>query len=161
MPFSFAPWSGEQPKVLILGSMPGAESLKQQAYYAYKYNRFWKILYRFFGGEYSEKTEDRKGFAESVGVALFDVFKFCERENSSLDSKIKNEEPNDIDSFLAAHPSVKGIILNGKKAAEGFFKFFPHIEIESCVLPSTSPANASKSFDELYAEWASVLKKFF
>ena len=138
--------------------MPGAESLKQQAYYAYKYNRFWQIIYRFFNGEYSEKNDDRKRFAIENGIALFDVFRFCERENSSLDSKIKKEEPNDIDGFLSSYPSVRGIILNGKKAAEGFFKFFSHIEIQSYVLPSTSPANAAKSFDTLYAEWASVLE---
>ena len=161
MPYSFDPWCGNDPKVLILGSMPGAESLRQQAYYAYKHNRFWRILYEYFGEEYSEEIPERKKFVMRNGVALFDVYKYCDRENSSLDSKIKNEEPSDIRALLAANPSLRGVILNGKKAAEGWKKFFADVETESFVLPSTSPANAAKSFEKLYAEWKAVLDKFF
>ena len=32
---SFPPMVGEKPRVLILGSLPGEESLRQQQYYAY------------------------------------------------------------------------------------------------------------------------------
>lgn len=161
MPYSFEPWCGKNPQVLILGSMPGAESLRKQAYYAYKHNRFWRIMYKYFDREYSEETAAHKELVIGCGVALFDVFKYCERENSSLDSKIKKEEPSDIDALLAAAPSVKGVILNGKKAAEGWKKFFSHVELPSFVLPSTSPANAAKSFEILYKEWKNVLDKFF
>ena len=161
MPHSFDPWCGENPKVLILGSMPGAESLRQQAYYAYKHNRFWSILYKYFGEDYVEDVPSHKEFVKRNDVALFDVYKYCERENSSLDSKVKKEEPSEIDAFLSAHPSVKGVLLNGKKAAEGWGKFFSHVESPSFVLPSTSPANAAKNFEALYAEWKSVLDKFF
>ena len=43
------PWVGENPKVLILGSLPGDESLKQQAYYCNKGNFFWRIMHNLFG----------------------------------------------------------------------------------------------------------------
>lgn len=159
MPFAFEPWSAENPKVLILGSMPGAESLRKQAYYAYKHNRFWHILYKYFSEEYSEKTNEHRRLVVGNGIALYDVYAYCDRENSSLDSKIKNEKPADIDGFLSAHPSVRAVILNGRKAAEGWKKFFSHIDIPSFVLPSTSPANAAKSFDVLFEEWKTVLDK--
>ena len=34
----------EDSRILIVGSMPSAISLKEQMYYANKNNRFWKIL---------------------------------------------------------------------------------------------------------------------
>ncbi len=161
MPYSFKPWYGLSPRVLILGSMPGAESLRKQAYYAYKHNRFWRIMYTYFGGEYSDDAAAHRKLVQNNGVALFDVFDYCERENSSLDSKIKNEKPSDIDALLAAAPTINGVILNGKKAAEGWNRFFSHIKLPSFALPSTSPANAAKSFEILYKEWKSVLDEFF
>lgn len=38
----------EDSKILIVGSMPSAISLKEQMYYANKNNRFWKILKEIF-----------------------------------------------------------------------------------------------------------------
>lgn len=38
----------EDSKILIVGSMPSAISLKEQMYYANKNNRFWKILKKSF-----------------------------------------------------------------------------------------------------------------
>ena len=38
------PLVGENPKLLILGSLPGDESIKQQKYYSNPRNQFWKII---------------------------------------------------------------------------------------------------------------------
>lgn len=51
------PWVGENPKVLILGTMPGDMSLRKQAYYCNTiHNSFWKILRTLFPDGISDKA---------------------------------------------------------------------------------------------------------
>lgn len=138
-----------KPEILILGSFPGEESLKQQMYYAHKSNRFFKVLFKIFDAEYSLDNNLRKKLIENNNIALFDVIKSCDRV-SSADSKIKNIVLNDIDGILIKYPSIKKIILNGKKAGKVYYDNFPHIKVKAVVLPSTSPANAAFSFEKLY-----------
>ena len=40
----FDPIIAEEPKVMILGSMPRVTSLERRQYYGYRHNRFWPIL---------------------------------------------------------------------------------------------------------------------
>jgi len=44
----FPPLLGDQPRVLILGSMPSAASLHQQQYYGHLRNAFWPIMAALF-----------------------------------------------------------------------------------------------------------------
>ncbi|WP_338067626.1 uracil-DNA glycosylase family protein [Algoriella xinjiangensis] len=41
---SFLPILSNEPRILILGSLPGDLSIKKNQYYAHPQNRFWKIL---------------------------------------------------------------------------------------------------------------------
>jgi TDG/mug DNA glycosylase family protein len=89
-------------------------------------------------------------------IALWDVLQACVREGS-LDSAIKQEVPNDFNLFLKAHPYIQHIYFNGQKATE-YFKRYVKSE-NNChlvTLPSTSPANAGKSFDLKLKEWAVI-----
>ncbi|AXB58334.1 DNA-deoxyinosine glycosylase [Flavobacterium fluviale] len=151
--FSFPPISSQDSKILILGTMPGTKSLELNQYYGHKQNNFWKFLFTIMGEEFSMDYQTRKNLLIKNKIALWDVLQFCDRIGS-LDSAIKNEIANDFESFLNTHPQIEYIFFNGQKAA-AFFKKYVHLEKEykSFTLPSTSPANASKTFQDKLKEW--------
>jgi hypoxanthine-DNA glycosylase len=69
---SFPPIVSEQSKLLILGSMPGAVSLKAGQYYAHPRNAFWSIMGELLGAGPSLPYQERVAMLQSVGVALWD-----------------------------------------------------------------------------------------
>ncbi|WP_289661013.1 DNA-deoxyinosine glycosylase [Flavobacterium panacagri] len=151
--FSFAPISSKKSKILILGTMPGTKSLELNQYYGHNQNNFWKFLFSILEEEFSYDYETRKELLIKKNIALWDVLQFCDRVGS-LDSAIKNEIANDFENFLENHPSINVIIFNGQKAA-AFFKKYVHLkkEYKQITLPSTSPANAGKAFQDKLNEW--------
>lgn len=161
---SLTPLIGQEPKILILGSIAGAESLMTEQYYAFKQNRFFPIMYKFFRITNSIMSyEEKCKMLTDGGVALWDSICECTRDNSSLDSAIKDEKPNDIAGLLKQYPSIKLIITNGKKSTQVFDKYFDKAEfsgVECVGLNSTSPANARCSFDMLYSEWSNTLMRY-
>ena len=134
---SFTPSIDNNSKILILGSMPGVKSLKEQQYYAHPELKLKTLL--------------------KNNIALWDTIKTCKRDGS-LDSDIQNETPNDIKGLLKKYPNIKTICLNGNKSYSAFKKYFPELfEKYSChKMPSTSPANARYSLDKLIAEWSVI-----
>lgn len=157
---SFKPSINKNSSVLILGSMPGVKSLQALQYYAHPQNRFWKVM-GFLCNEslHEQYYNNRLQILLNKGFALWDTIKSCER-SGSLDSNISNEIPNDIEGLLKKYSMVKTICLNGNKAYSAFKKHFPHIlRTYRCIkLPSTSPANAKYSLEDLYTQWKEILK---
>ena len=109
---SFAPSAGNDARVLILGSMPGEESLRQQQYYAHPRNAFWRIMAALFEFSPELPYEDRLVCLKRVRVALWDSLAGCEREGS-LDSRIREPEPNDIAGLLHRCPAIHSVFCNG------------------------------------------------
>ena len=136
--------------------MPGTKSLELNQYYGHNQNNFWKFMFQILGESFSSDYETRKNLLIKNGIALWDVLQFCDRVGS-LDSAIKNEIANDFKQFLAAHPQIESIIFNGQKAA-AFFKKYVQLtkEYKTFTLPSTSPANASKTFQDKLEEWSII-----
>jgi hypoxanthine-DNA glycosylase len=154
--YSFPPISDKNAKILILGTMPGEMSLKLNQYYGHGGNIFWKIIFSIFGEPFSMDYEIKKNILLKNEIALWDVLKACEREGSS-DNAIVKEEPNDFNSFFNYHPSIKRIVFNGKNA-EAYFTSLNNYRpnVECIVLPSTSPANTWKTYDEKIREWSKI-----
>ncbi|GAA0292086.1 hypoxanthine-DNA glycosylase [Gracilibacillus halotolerans] len=158
--YSLAPIIGADAKVLILGSMPGEVSLRTQQYYHNRRNHFWKIIFTILNEQYTDDYETRKAIVKKHKIALWDVIKECERVGS-LDSKIKNEIPNDFENLLSKHPTIKLIVLNGTKAYSVFKKYAANKvnpEIEVVKLPSTSPTPGRnvKSYEEKLRDWSLI-----
>jgi TDG/mug DNA glycosylase family protein len=155
---SFEPVSTAAARVLVLGTLPGQESLRRSQYYAHPRNAFWKIVERLFAIPAEADYEERVRLLNAAGVALWDVCAAAHRPGS-LDSSIAEESPNDLAKFLNTHPRVRLICFNGQKAAALARKHKSlNAGIESRTLPSTSPANAGIPFDEKLRQW-SIIKE--
>ncbi|MBK8978619.1 MAG: DNA-deoxyinosine glycosylase [Planctomycetes bacterium] len=156
-----APVVGRRPRVLVLGSMPSEASLRQAQYYGHPRNAFWAIQGALFGFDPGLPYAERLAALRAAGVALWDVIGRC-RRRGSLDSAIRDVEPNDIAGLLAAHPTIRAVCLNGGKAAELFARHVlratPELFVHRTIhrLPSTSPAHAARDFDAKLAAWGAV-----
>ena len=151
--YSFEPVIDSASELLILGTLPGPESLRMGQYYANPGNQFWKIIYNVFNETgVNPVYKERLLFLLDHGIALWDVFHSAERKGA-LDADIRNETPNDIPGLLAAYPRIKRILVNGRKAEKSFWKYFPCVKVDVVYVPSTSPAYAKMSFAEKINEW--------
>lgn len=131
-----------------MGSLPSIKSRKEGFYYAHPQNRFWKVLSHIFKEDIPISIEDKKIFLNKYHLALWDVIKSCTITGSS-DSSIRDVVVNDISSIIKKSKIIK-IFTTGKKAYHLYNKYlFNEIRIEAIYLPSTSPANASISYEEL------------
>lgn len=155
---SFEPIIGERPSVLILGTIPGKESLRKQEYYGHPRNSFWKIIYQLYGQLGETDYEMKTNFLKKEGIALWDVCRSASRI-SSLDVDIKNEQPNAIAALIAANPTIKTIAFNGQKAEKLYFNYNTKIgHLTYLTLLSTSPANAAFSFEQKLVDWGRIIK---
>jgi double-stranded uracil-DNA glycosylase len=157
---SFAPVSSADARLLILGSMPGKESLRQNQYYALPQNAFWRIMGDLAGAQPALPYEERLAILKSSGIALWDVLASCERK-SSLDSHIRNECANDFATFFARHPHITQVFFNGGKAERCFRKFVQGRQalppLKLCRLPSTSPAHAGMRYEDKLQAWRAAI----
>ena len=158
----FPPIVGNSPRVLILGSMPGAASLQAGAYYAHPRNLFWSFMGTLLGAHPGLPYAERAQILVSAGVAVWDVLARCEREGS-LDSAIRDASAaaNDFEAFFASHPTVQAVLFNGAKAEASYRKLVAprqeHGPRSYLRLPSTSPANASQAAAAKREAWRRAL----
>lgn len=153
---SFPPVARADAKLLILGSMPGEESLRRRQYYAFPRNAFWPIAGALFGFDPALPYPRRLAALRRAGVALWDVLGAC-RRRGSLDSDIADAVPNDIPAILARCPRVRLVACNGTAAHAALRRFFPDLPVPVVRLPSTSPAAARLSPARKLALWRDAL----
>jgi double-stranded uracil-DNA glycosylase len=153
---SFPPVVAEGARVLVLGTLPGEESLRRQQYYAHSRNLFWPILFALFGAAPPADYAARLAFAMAQRVALWDVCMTGERE-ASADSTIRREIPNAIDRLLEVHPSIAAVAFNGTGARRLYDRHFPRRPgLKYLAMPSTSPAHARLDFAAKLAQWTAL-----
>lgn len=158
----FPPIAKLDATILILGSMPGQNSLSENQYYAHPRNSFWPILLQLFNVSGDLTYEQREQFLYDNKIALWDVLKNCYREGS-LDSDIDNStmETNDFRLFFKTHTEIKNVFFNGAKAEHIFKKeVLNHLHEYSYLkyhkLPSTSPAHAAMPMKEKQHKWKTI-----
>ncbi len=156
----FPPVYRTDSRVLILGSLPGVESVRMQQYYAHPRNLFWKILASVLNERQPVTYDEKLHLLHRHHMALWDVLHSSYRAGS-LDSAIQHgsERANAIDELLIACPNLRAIFFNGQKAMGLFNKFVPspltrHVDLIS--LPSSSPANAGVSQHTKIEKWSAI-----
>ena len=153
---SFAAIVPSQPKILILGSLPGDLSIAKYQYYAHPQNRFWKVLFALYEQKFTTDYSEKIALLHEQQIALWDVCESAIRPGS-MDTDISEVIPNTIPQLLAEHPTITKVIFNGQKAQKLFDKYFKKQDnINYITLPSTSPANAQFSIDKLLLHWEIV-----
>lgn len=171
------PLVSQHTRVLVLGSFPGVASLAAQQYYGHPRNHFWPIMAGVFSGldafqgacpftqvmgsyetcksQVPASYADRCAWLLAGGVGLWDVYASCQRQGS-LDADIRQPQVNDFARILALCPQLRLIAHNGGES----FKHARHTQalgVPVVRLPSTSPANASWSFERKKAAWQAAL----
>ena len=153
-----APLVSSRTQLLILGSFPGAASLAAQQYYGHPRNQFWHILQAIWpSGAIAMSAASyqiRSEWLLSKRLGLWDVYAACEREGS-LDSRIRQPVVNDFSELRRRCPELKAIAHHGGES----FKQARHtapLGLPLHRLPSTSPANASWTFERKLAAWREV-----
>jgi len=144
--------SGHNPRVLILGSFPSQRSLASDEYYGNPQNHFWKVMETLFSIDHQLPYPLRCSLLTGYGIALWDVVAACHRPGSA-DSRIREPVFNDLAGYLASHPSLRLVALNGAAAGSYFLKSRALPALPSVILPSTSPANARSTLPEKIRQW--------
>ena len=153
---SFPPIVDARARVLVLGTLPGEESLRRGEYYAHPRNLFWPIVFGLFGAAPAKDYAQRLAFVAAQRIALWDVCELGERE-ASADSTIRRERPNAIGRLLDTHPLIRAVAFTGSGAQRLYHRHFSRrAELAYLALPSTSPAHARLDFAAKLARWTAL-----
>ena len=147
-----APIVDHHTRLIVLGSFPGVASLNAQQYYGHPRNHFWPILAALWGVDlmalaYAQRVSE----VLARGLGVWDVYASCRREGS-LDSAIVDPVLNDLASLKRRAPLLLAIAHNGGESARAM-RHTQALGVPVFKLPSTSPANASWSFERKLAAW--------
>ncbi len=139
-------------RCLVLGSFPGAASLAAQLYYGHPRNHFWPLLSAIWQMDLVAMPYPRRlAEVRRRGLGIWDAYASCQRAGS-LDSAIEAAELNDFAWLLRRAPAVRLVLHNGGESAR-VARAIEALGLPTRRLPSTSPANASWSFERKLSAW--------
>ena len=155
----FPPVTDARTRLLVLGSLPGEESLARGQYYANPRNQFWRLIGEAIGADLTKLPyEERLDALLAAGVGLWDTIGSATRRGS-LDGAIRDPEANDLADLAASLPNLRAIGFNGgKSAALGTKHLADDPRLTLIRLPSSSPA-FTLPFESKAEQWRK-LKSF-
>ena len=105
-----------------------------------------------FDVELSTDIAERRDFLLRHCLAVYDVIYQCDIVGSS-DASIQNVIPSDL-SPIFKEANIQRVFCNGGTAYRYYRKYQERkTGLQAVQLPSTSPANARASMDDLYNQW--------
>ena len=153
---SFAPVADAGTRLMILGSLPGDASLARSQYYAHPQNQFWRLAGAVIGADLQALDyAARLAALRAAGVGLWDVVRSARRAGS-LDTAIRDHQPNALSEFAATLPLLRAVAFNGGKAsAIGRRQLSASPPWALISLPSSSPAH-TMAFGRKEAQWLTL-----
>ena len=140
-------------RVLVLGSLPGEQSLEARRYYAHPRNRFWHLIGRTIGRDLAPLSYgERLSALLSAKVGLWDTVASAERQGS-LDAAIREAEPTALAELAATLTDLRAVGFNGATSARIGMPQLQGSGLALIPLPSSSPANASVPLVEKEKLW--------
>jgi hypoxanthine-DNA glycosylase len=139
-------------RLVVLGSFPGEASLAAAQYYAHPRNQFWPLVSALIGEDLVTLAyAARLRRLRAHGIGLWDVIGAC-RRTGSLDSAVRDARPNDLALLRQCAPGLRLVVHNGGLSARALPRTRA-LGVPALRLPSTSPANASWSFERKLQAW--------
>lgn len=157
----FEPVAAADARLLILGTMPSVESLRQSFYYSHPRNAFWSVVAQVLSEPFPETIEDKKRMLLRRRIALWDVCGSCVR-SGSLDSHIRDVQPNDFEMLFRRCANLQKILFNGAMA-ERLYVRNVRIVPQGCIcerMPSTSPAHTMR-YEAKLAAWRGGMEGYY
>ncbi len=149
---SFPPVVDDRTRLILLGSLPGEQSLARGQYYANPRNQFWALMSGVLDTDLvTLGYDDRLRALLAAGVGLWDTIGSAVREGS-LDAAIRDHAPNALPELAGRLPSLRAFAFNGGKSAAIGAKALAGTPLRLIALPSSSPAY-TLSFAEKQAAW--------
>ncbi|HEX8444256.1 MAG TPA: DNA-deoxyinosine glycosylase [Allosphingosinicella sp.] len=149
---SFPPVVDGRTRLLVLGSLPGEQSLAESRYYAHPRNHFWALIGAVVDRDLVRLDyQARLAALLGAGVGLWDVVASATRQGS-LDTAIRDMQANPLAQLAATLPQLRALAFNGAKSAEVGRKALTESALEVIALPSSSPAY-TLSFEAKLARW--------
>lgn len=150
---SFPPVVDEGTRVLVLGSLPGEESLARSQYYAHPRNHFWRLIGGVIGADLAPLAyEARLEALLAAGIGLWDTVGAA-RRRGSLDGAIRLHDANDLAALAERLPALRAVGFNGGKSASlGLPRLTARADLALIPLPSSSPAY-TLPFEAKLAAW--------
>lgn len=154
----FPPIVDERTRVLVLGSLPGEQSLAAGQYYANPRNQFWRLIGALIGQEIAGLPyEERLQALLRSRIGLWDTVASAVRAGS-LDAAIRDHQPNHLSELATRLPGLRAIAFNGRKsAAIGRAVLAEDEGLDLIDLPSSSPA-FTLPFEAKLEQWRSILR---
>jgi hypoxanthine-DNA glycosylase len=127
-------------RLLVLGSLPGIQSLRAAQYYAHPRNGFWPLMAGVIGAPLvSLPYADRLAALLEHGVGLWDVVAEA-RRTGSLDAAMRDIVANPLEELIRRLPRLQAIGFNGATAARIGRRTLGPTGLTLIDLPSSSAA---------------------
>jgi double-stranded uracil-DNA glycosylase len=156
---SFPPVADARARLLVLGSLPGEESLARAQYYANPRNQFWRLIGAVIGRDLAALPYPaRLDALVEARVALWDTVGAA-RRTGSLDGDMRDVQANRLAALVDTLPELRAVGFNGgKSAALGMKQLAGRGGLSLLALPSSSPAY-TLSFADKLERWM-ALRRF-